>query len=146
MFRMALWITGALVIAWWITFDVLAICTCIPPRKQWDTSIQGHCLNGSATFVAAATPNVLIDLIILILPLPMIEKLKMGLRRKLALAGAFLVGYWYFQAHPACKEKANAWQSVVIVSIVRLVTVVEFEKNGEQDLTCTSSSFSSEEI
>lgn len=94
LFQIYLWITGTLVVSWWITFDVLAICTCIPPRKQWDASIKGHCLNGSSTFVAAATPNVLIDFIILVLPLPMLRKLHTSLRRKMALAGAFVVGYW----------------------------------------------------
>ena len=90
---MYLWITGTLVVSWWITFDVLSICTCIPPRKQWDASVKGHCLSFSSVVVATATSNVLIDLIILVLPLPMLKNLHVSLRRKLALTGAFVVGY-----------------------------------------------------
>ena len=96
-FRTCLWATGALVVSWWITFDILAICTCNPPRKQWDTEIAGHCLDSYKTFVAAATPNVIIDVIILVLPLPMLWKLQVSLRRKLALVGAFILGYWLVQ-------------------------------------------------
>ena len=93
-FRSFLWITGVLVVGWWITFDILAVCTCIPPRKQWDIDVPGHCLDSLSTFVGAAAPNVLIDLIILVLPLPMLWKLRTTLRRKLLFTGAFVVGYW----------------------------------------------------
>ncbi len=89
-----LWITGTLVVSWWIVFNLTSICTCSPPRKQWDTSVEGHCLDLSSLYVATATSNVLIDLIILVLPLPMLRKLQVTLPRKMALVGAFTLGYW----------------------------------------------------
>ena len=92
--RIILWTVGSLVVSWWITFDILAILTCNPPKKQWDTAIEGHCIDSYGSFIGAAAPNVLIDVIILVLPMPMLWKLNVKLRRKLALIGAFAVGYW----------------------------------------------------
>lgn len=80
-FRIFLWITGAFVIAWWITFDILAIFTCVPPRKQWDREISDRCLESTMTFVAAATPNVFIDFVILLLPMPILRRLQADLRK-----------------------------------------------------------------
>ena len=100
-FRTCLWITGALVVCWWITLDIIAVCACIPPKKQWDTDIGGRCLNSYSAFIAAAAPNVLIDVIILVLPLPTIWNLHLSIHRKLNLAAVFVVGYWYSVAsHP----------------------------------------------
>ena len=92
-FRICLWTTGTLVVGWWIVSDLTTILTCIPLRKQWDTDIQGHCLNFITIFKGVTALNVLIDVIILVLPLPMLWKLHTTLRRKLMLTGAFVVGY-----------------------------------------------------
>lgn len=93
-FKIFLWITGALVVTWWIIVDVVVVCTCVSPQKQWDTSIKGQCLDDIALYISAAASNVVIDLVILILPLPMLGKLQVSLGRKFALAGAFVVAYW----------------------------------------------------
>ena len=93
-FRRCLWATGALVVGWWIAFDVLAIWSCIPPRKQWEPDIQGHCITPLISFKSQTALNVLIDVIILVLPLPILWKLHTTLGRKLVLIGAFVVGYW----------------------------------------------------
>ena len=93
-FRSCLWATGALVVGWWIVFVVLTIWTCTPPRKQWDPDTPGHCINFILVFKITTALNVLIDVIILVLPLPILSKLHTTLGRKLILVGAFVVGYW----------------------------------------------------
>ena len=93
LFRSCLWTTGTLVVSWWIVSVLTTILTCIPPRKQWDTDIQGHCLNLITVFKGVTALNVLIDVIILLLPLPMLWKLHTTLRRKMMLTMAFVVGY-----------------------------------------------------
>ena len=94
MFTLALWGTGTLVIAWWVTYCLLAIFTCIPVQKQWDEKIPGHCLSSQNTFVAAASPNIAIDAIILLLPMPMLWKLQVRRSQKFGLFAVFALGYW----------------------------------------------------
>ena len=48
---------------------------CVPQRKIWDPSVKGYSLNRNASYIAAATLNVLVDLVILFLPFPMLRKL-----------------------------------------------------------------------
>lgn len=105
-------------VSWWIAIDVAAVCTCSPPQKQWDASIKGHCLDNVALYIDAAALNVVIDLVILVLPLPMLGQLHVSLRQKFKLAGAFVVAY-----------------CVIIISILRLVTMVEFKRTGGKDIT-----------
>ena len=93
-FKISLWITGALVISSWIVFNMDSIFDCIPQRKEWDPSVKGHCLNRYASRIATATLNVLVDLIILVLPFPMLKKLHTSLRRKIISGAAFFMGYW----------------------------------------------------
>lgn len=93
-FRWTLWATATLVLAWWLAFVLVAIFTCIPVEKQWDTKVPGHCVSPASTYIGTATPNVLIDLIILLLPMPVLWRLQSSGRRKLALTAVFTLGYW----------------------------------------------------
>lgn len=60
---------------------------------QWDKTIPGgHCFNVEAYFKSTSVPNIATDLVILVLPLPMVANLKVTLSRKLGLWFVFLVG------------------------------------------------------
>lgn len=122
-FKISFWITGALVVIWGIGFNMGSVFHCVPQRKIWDPSVKGYCLNRNASYIAAANLNVLVDLVILFLPFPMLRKLHTSLHRKIILGGAFFMGY-----------------CVIIVSIARLVTIMELEKSGENDATWDSTS------
>lgn len=60
-----------------------------------------------------------LDLVVLLMPMPIIWKLQMSLGRKSLLEGTFFLGY-----------------SVVVISIGRLVTVSMFSRGLERDFTC----------
>ena len=92
-YRIAFWIVGSMVIAWCIAIDCVAVFACIPIKRGWDSSVPGHCLERQANFVGAAIPNILIDLILLVLPMPMLGQLHTTVRRKVALVGVFTAGY-----------------------------------------------------
>ncbi|KAI1173841.1 hypothetical protein F4777DRAFT_556489 [Nemania sp. FL0916] len=92
--------------AWNIVFALVAvfilyklpaqIFSCIPPRKNWLPSIPGHCENDYTNFgllLAGLILDILTDLLILLLPMPIVFRLHTSRRKKLALFGAFFLGY-----------------------------------------------------
>ena len=87
--------TDALIVyIWmWATSEFLvAIFQCQPIAYQWDKSIPGDCINQLAYFRWISVPNVIHDVVMLAMPAPMIWKLQIGLRQKLALGTVFLIG------------------------------------------------------
>ena len=95
-FRLVLFVTALAVVAWGIIFVFLDIFTCTPVRRAWDISVPGHCI----AFVAgealgSAISNVAVDVFLLLLPMPMLWPLQMSTTRKVSLAVAFALGYWY---------------------------------------------------
>ena len=93
-FRMALWITMAILIAWFIAITAMAVFKCSPVKKQFDYTVPGYCLSIHRGFLGATAPNFLIDVILLLLPMPMLWNLKIKKTKKLALTANFLLGYW----------------------------------------------------
>ncbi|KAI1199001.1 hypothetical protein F5X97DRAFT_297766 [Nemania serpens] len=72
------------------------IFSCIPPSKNWLPSIPGHCENDYTNFgllLAGLIFDILTDLLILLLPMPIIFRLQTNRAKKLALTGAFVLGY-----------------------------------------------------
>ena len=92
-FRIALWTVGLLALAWGIALTFVALFTCTPIRKSLDRRIPGLCLNRQANFLEAALPNILTDLILLLLPMAMLWPIQTTLSRKIGLIGVFAAGY-----------------------------------------------------
>ena len=91
-FRVALFATALVVVAWGVIFTFFFSCT--PVRRVWDLSVPGHCIDFSGLVLGSAISNVVIDLILLLLPLPMLWRLQMSIVRKASLTIAFALGYW----------------------------------------------------
>ncbi|KAI1123324.1 hypothetical protein F5Y10DRAFT_270188 [Nemania abortiva] len=77
---------------WSATELLLTIFQCIPIAAQWDRSLGGTCINQVVYFRAISALSTVHDLAMLILPLPVVWKLQLETRRKIALSGVFLVG------------------------------------------------------
>ena len=93
-YRIIFWIVTFLIVSWGIAINFLAIFTCDPVPLYWDRTIPGTCLNRSKTFLGATMPNIVIDFILLILPMPMLWRLHIQISSKVALVGVFSAGYW----------------------------------------------------
>ena len=65
---------------------------CHPITAFWDLSIQGHCFNYAAFFVACNVPHVFADLCIMLIPLPVLWGLQMIWSKKAGIAAIFLAG------------------------------------------------------
>ena len=91
-FRIALWITAGLVTAWFISVEISVLANCVPIHALWDFTPGAQCIDLNAFFLGAGIPNILLNVIILVLPLPMIWTLSIEPMQKLALSGVFLLG------------------------------------------------------
>ncbi|KAI6090040.1 hypothetical protein F4821DRAFT_275245 [Hypoxylon rubiginosum] len=118
LFKINLWIAGCLVTGWLVAAAVSTIFQCTPIKKAWNPILPGTCINTSAWYLATSAISVVIDFYILLLPVPMIWALKMSLKRRLYLLGAFFLAY-----------------SVIVLSIGRLVSISDLFPSLGTDLT-----------
>jgi len=101
-----IWIAMSLVVGWLFSAYISTIFQCTPIAKAWDPRItDGSCINQYQWYLATAALSFLIDIYILILPVPVIWRLNMSLKRRISLLAAFFLAY-----------------SVIVLSIGRLVS------------------------
>lgn len=80
------------------------IFTCKPVEAQWNIAIEGaECLDTKKVYLGASIPNVITDILLLILPVPYVWKLHAPLSQRMILVGMFSLGVF-----------------VSVVSVVRL--------------------------
>ncbi|OTB06303.1 hypothetical protein M426DRAFT_319043 [Hypoxylon sp. CI-4A] len=92
-FRWALYGVAAFMGAWMFTTVFAIIFQCIPIEFNWDTTIDGaHCINIGQMALATSILNVLTDVAILILPLPLVWKLNVSRQRRWGLIFLFALG------------------------------------------------------
>lgn len=78
---------------WWVAINLLIFLQCDPLSRMWDKSITtGHCLNSYQTFIGNAIPNIIIDILILLLPIHEVFLLHLSLAKRVSITGVFLLG------------------------------------------------------
>lgn len=87
---------------WWIVFlptlgyniggIMSSLLACIPISLSWDPTKKGHCINIAAFYIANGCLNVITDLCILALPIPVILRTSFTLRQKVMLCIIFGTG------------------------------------------------------
>lgn len=80
---------------WFVAGCLSTLFQCVPIEKAWSIVEGGHCFSQWAWFLATAIPSTLIDLCILLMPLPMLWRLQVSKTRKVMIIGVFLCGYRY---------------------------------------------------
>ncbi|KAH0001685.1 hypothetical protein KCU78_g14755, partial [Aureobasidium melanogenum] len=88
----------------WGVFASIFICD--PVKKVWRPMTPGKCLSTRTYWVSVTAVNIVLDFAVLALPMPVISRLKLPKRQKIALVGVFLLGFF-----------------TCAVSVVRLVLV-----------------------
>lgn len=69
-----------------------SIFACVPVSRTWDEAVDGHCINPDGIDYLSGVVNAVMDLYILVLPMPLLWRLKMETRRKLKLSIVFGLG------------------------------------------------------
>jgi hypothetical protein len=89
-------ITIAYSVAWGIAFVGVAIFSCRPIHAFWEFSLQAlpstYCINNRAWYVGQAVPNILTDILVLLMPIKQVWALQLDKRSKLALVFIFALG------------------------------------------------------
>ena len=92
-FRVAAWFSIVVVVLYTTVITLLMLFHCHPVRRAFDFKIQtGHCLDAGILYMATAVSNILTDVMLFLLPTPMILKLKMGKSLKVAAITIFGIG------------------------------------------------------
>lgn len=71
---------------------VSGFVNCVPIAKFWDRELPGTCLSFEAVWFFNAGMNIVQDLVLLILPMPLLSQLQLPKLQKSALIGVFAVG------------------------------------------------------
>ncbi|KAI1662206.1 hypothetical protein F4813DRAFT_396903 [Daldinia decipiens] len=107
------------IFSWLLGIIFGTVFMCDPVAKNYIPDMDGRCVDTGALWIGSAVPSVLIDLFILVLPLPKIWGLQMSLAKRSGITLVFMLGY-----------------CVIIVSLGRLITVIKSADSLATDLTC----------
>ncbi|KAL8725821.1 MAG: hypothetical protein Q9166_007108 [cf. Caloplaca sp. 2 TL-2023] len=107
-FRILAYCVAAIVTGWAISVFLETFLLCRPFAYNWDPTIRPFtCGNRNAAYIGAGSLNIVTDLMVLCLPIPMVWNLQIPRRNKAILTAVFGLGLF-----------------VCIVSILRLISLV----------------------
>jgi hypothetical protein len=92
LFRRCTAVVGILNVCWWLTSVLGVILSCIPMKKFWDPTVEGRCWDSGPFWLTMSIFELLLDVILLCLPLWVVSHLQLRGKRRLGLAGIFLLG------------------------------------------------------
>ena len=94
-FNVASWIVGAIVVAWTVGFFFPTVFACHPISVIYNGTIEqlfSECIDTITLLETFAVTDVMTDVMVLSLPVPMVWQLQMSIRRKITISGVFLIG------------------------------------------------------
>ncbi|KXJ85851.1 hypothetical protein Micbo1qcDRAFT_237247 [Microdochium bolleyi] len=91
-FRVAVWTSIGIVSTLTFVITTLLFYHCTPARASWDVLTTGTCVDVGVLYMATAVQNIATDVLIFLLPIPMVLGLQMGRRQKIGALVIFGVG------------------------------------------------------
>ncbi|PWY90326.1 hypothetical protein BO94DRAFT_623130 [Aspergillus sclerotioniger CBS 115572] len=99
-----------------IAITLSLIFACRPIAKNWDVSITtGHCIKRTGFYLATAITNTISDVMLILIPIPIVCRLRLPLAQKLGIGCMFGIG---------CLT--------IITSILRLATLMPLVTSKDQ--------------
>ncbi|KAL4883155.1 hypothetical protein BJY04DRAFT_216453 [Aspergillus karnatakaensis] len=105
--RFTIWLTAGTIVTYSLAFVVALILACSPISRAWDDGPPGGCMPRTYIYLGTTIANTISDIILILIPIPVVHELHLALIEKVGVMFMFGVG---------CLT--------VVVSIVRLATVV----------------------
>lgn len=90
-----IYILGGIIMLWSVSQLFIAIFTCYPVQKFWETDLAGNCLPNQPFWYINAAGNIATDITIFVLPLPVLHRLQLRKKQKYFLIGIFSLGFLY---------------------------------------------------
>lgn len=92
-YRAALWVVVGLLNVWMIGLILSLLLQCRPLHKSWERKIPGECYDYYLWWLSSTLSNFLLDMIVLLLPLPMLWRLQIDRSKKKYIYCVFITGY-----------------------------------------------------
>lgn len=118
LFRINTLVVAGLVTAWLLFAVPSTVFQCTPIRKGWLPLTPGRCLDANQWFLGSTISSVIIDVYIMLLPIPVLWNLHTGHARKMVLTGFFFCAY-----------------CVIACSLGRLIAIVQNSATFATDMT-----------
>lgn len=123
-FRYQLFASSGLVVGWWVGCTAATLTNCIPLKWSWINSFADprYCFNYNIFWMASGACEIFLDVLILTLPISVVVRMHLSLRRKLTVQGIFLLGGLYVLLRFIFREQcANSPFSTIITGLVRVI-------------------------
>ncbi|KAF7536281.1 hypothetical protein G7054_g4656 [Neopestalotiopsis clavispora] len=92
--RLVLKILMLVIGGWSLSQVFVGIFICQPVAKFWNDSLDGHCIPNLPQWYINAAGNIVTDIAVFILPLPVLGHLHLPKQQKLILLGIFSLGFF----------------------------------------------------
>jgi hypothetical protein len=79
---------------WSLSQLLVVVFTCNPIEKFWDQSVPGSCIPNLPFWYINAAGNIITDVAIFVIPLPVLSSLTLRPAQKLVLLGIFCLGFF----------------------------------------------------
>ena len=99
-FRIAVNVVGVIVILWTIAFFFASVFQAWPISYNWDPFQPATTIDEVTMYLALASSEMILDVIVLSLPWAVIWRLKMTTARKWTVIGIFMLGGLYVHSCP----------------------------------------------
>ncbi|SMR48768.1 unnamed protein product [Zymoseptoria tritici ST99CH_1E4] len=91
-FRRVVWLTADVTVMGMVAFTLATIWQCTPVRKAWHPEMVGRCIDNLRFWYAYAAFNTFMDIVVYILPIPVIGSLQVSTRTRAGLLSMFGLG------------------------------------------------------
>lgn len=103
-FRFLAYFVAAVVCGWALSVILETFLLCRPFAYNWDPTIKDFtCGNRNAAYLGAGSLNIITDLMVLCLPIPMVWNLQIPRRNKVILSAVFGMGLLYVPVKSVCR-------------------------------------------
>ena len=108
-FRLVANVMLAIVFAWTVSIFFANLFLCYPVTALIEAFYGNKCVNGVAVWFASTISDVIIDIVILAMPIPMVLRLQLPLKQRLGVLVTFLLGATY-DPHPQLSVNTNMYK------------------------------------
>ena len=88
----AFWAVGLFIFAYSVAFGFVVLFPCRPVSGAWNPFIKAKCYDTNVLILVPAILTVITDLIVLVLPIPLVWKLRLPMWRKVQTTSIFFLG------------------------------------------------------
>lgn len=96
-FRIAVYTAAVVVVAWWLAVLFADIFQCVPVNAFWAFHVKNvntaRCMDTFTFSIGTGVSNLVTDIMVLCLPMPMVWSLRTNRAQKISLTGVFLLGF-----------------------------------------------------